>query len=56
MPPVPVPTGKSVVPQLPTSALRMVMARSVWNELTKFATGEELNARAFAADFAEGKK
>jgi len=27
-----------------------------WNELTKFATGEELNARAFAADFAEGKK
>ncbi|HUY35760.1 MAG TPA: M2 family metallopeptidase [Pirellulales bacterium] len=27
-----------------------------WNELTKFATGEELNARAFAADFAEEKK
>ncbi|HVC92442.1 MAG TPA: M2 family metallopeptidase [Pirellulales bacterium] len=27
-----------------------------WNELTKFATGEELNARAFAADFAEGKR
>jgi peptidyl-dipeptidase A len=26
-----------------------------WNELTKFATGQELNARAFAADFAEGK-
>lgn len=23
-----------------------------WNELTKFATGEELNAKAFAADFA----
>ena len=22
-----------------------------WNELTKFATGERLNARAFAADF-----
>ncbi len=27
-----------------------------WNELTKFATGEELNARAFAADFSEEKK
>src|SRR5437660_11407968 len=25
-----------------------------WNELTKFATGEELNAKAFAADF-QGK-
>ena len=22
-----------------------------WNELTKFATGETLNAKAFAADF-----
>jgi peptidyl-dipeptidase A len=22
-----------------------------WNELTKFATGEPLNAKAFAADF-----
>jgi peptidyl-dipeptidase A len=22
-----------------------------WNELTKFATGKELNAEAFAADF-----
>jgi peptidyl-dipeptidase A len=27
-----------------------------WNELTKFATGKELNASAFAADFAEVKK
>jgi len=25
-----------------------------WNALTKFATGEELNAKAFAADF-QGK-
>jgi hypothetical protein len=24
-----------------------------WNELTKFATGEPLNPKAFAADFAE---
>jgi hypothetical protein len=27
-----------------------------WNALTKFATGQELNAKAFAADFqGEGK-
>jgi peptidyl-dipeptidase A len=27
-----------------------------WNELTKFATGEELNPRAFADDFAEARR
>src|SRR5512137_1467075 len=39
--------GSIVVPQLPTSALSAVMARAVWNELTKLDVRQPLCASAY---------
>src|SRR4030042_118300 len=49
-PPPPSPAdGNMVTPQLPTSAFRMVMARSVGNELMKLEVRQPLCASAYGA-------